>query len=45
MTRMLEYHKHQDFINNIKENIESDILIFADNTTLIATGSDPFLTV
>ena len=29
------------YINDISEDIESDILIFADDTSLFATGSDP----
>ena len=29
------------YMNDIVENIESDILIFADDTSLTATGSDP----
>ena len=29
------------YINDITENIESDIIIFADDTSLFATGSDP----
>ena len=29
------------YINDIVKDIESEILIFADDTTLIATGSDP----
>ena len=29
------------FMNDIINNIESDILIFADNTSLLATGTDP----
>ena len=29
------------YINDIKENLESDILIFADDTTLLANASDP----
>ena len=33
------------YINDIESNLESEILIFADDTTLIAHGSDPSLTV
>ena len=29
------------YINDIENEIESDILIFADDTSLFATGSDP----
>ena len=29
------------YINDITDDIESDILIFADDTSLFATGSDP----
>ena len=29
------------YMNDIVENIESDILIFADDTSLMASGSDP----
>ena len=29
------------YINDITENIESDILIFADNTSLFANTKDP----
>ena len=29
------------YINDIVDNIESDILIFADDTSMFATGSDP----
>ena len=29
------------YMNDITEDIESDILIFADDTSLFATGSDP----
>ena len=29
------------YINDISNNLESDILIFADDTSLLATGSDP----
>ena len=29
------------YMNDIIEDIESDILIFADDTSLMATGSDP----
>ena len=32
-------------MNNIVEGIESDIFIFADDTSLTATGSDPTETV
>ena len=33
------------YINDIIKDIESDILIFADDTSLVATGSDPTETV
>ena len=33
------------YINDIESNLESEILIFADDTTLIAHGSNPCLTV
>ena len=33
------------YINDIADDIESDILIFADDTSLIASGSDPAETV
>ena len=33
------------YINDIAKDIESDILIFADDTSLFATGSDPAETV
>ena len=33
------------YMNDIVKNIESDILIFADDTSLFATGSDPVETV
>ena len=33
------------YMNDIINNIESDILIFADDTSLFASGSDPVLTV
>ena len=29
------------FINDIVEDLESEILVFADDTTLLATGIDP----
>ena len=29
------------YLNDITEDIESDILIFADDTSLFATGTDP----
>ena len=29
------------YMNDIVDDIESDILIFADDTSLFATGSDP----
>ena len=29
------------YINDIVDDIESEILIFADDTTLTATGTDP----
>ena len=29
------------FINNIVENLESEILVFADDTTILASGKDP----
>ena len=32
------------YINNIKEDLESELLIFADDTTLIAAGSDQNVT-
>ena len=32
------------YINDIKDGLESELLIFADDTTLIATGPDPALT-
>ena len=31
------------YMNDIVNDIESDILIFADDTSLMATGSDPTL--
>ena len=31
-------------MNDIVDNIESDILIFADDTSLISSGTDPFVT-
>ena len=33
------------YMNDIIQDIESDILIFADDTSLFATGSDPAETV
>ena len=33
------------YMNDIIDDIESDILIFADDTSLFATGSDPAETV
>ena len=33
------------YINDIENNLESEILIFADDTTLIAHGSNPCVTV
>ena len=32
-------------MNDIVEGVESDILIFADDTSLMASGSDPAETV
>ena len=32
------------YINDIVNDIESEILIFADDTTLLASGDDPALT-
>ena len=32
------------YMNDIVDNIESDILIFADDTSLISSGTDPFVT-
>ena len=32
------------YINDIVKDLESDILIFADDTTLLATGYDPVQT-
>ena len=32
------------YINDIKDGLESELLIFADDTTLIATGPDPAMT-
>ena len=32
------------YINDIKEDLESELLIFADDTTLIAAGSDQNVT-
>ena len=29
------------YVNDIIDDLESDILIFADDTTLLASGSDP----
>ena len=33
------------YMNDTVENIQSDILIFADDTSLMATGTDPVETV
>ena len=32
------------YMNDIVDNIESDILIFADDTSLISSGTDPSIT-
>ena len=32
------------YVNDIVSDIESDILIFADDTSLMATGPDPAMT-
>ena len=32
------------YMNDIVDNIESDILIFADDTSLISSGPDPYIT-
>ena len=49
LTSMLESHRGLDldpflfiiYINDIVEGLESEILIFADDCSLLASGTDP----